>query len=303
MGIKLMHEHINIHSGSPIIAREFDYEHFTYPMHFHSEFEIIYVKEGSGTQYVADSVEKFHPHTLIMTGPDTRHYMDSDPSYKTGNEVLRVKGIIIQFEKNFISYAIQHYEDMSHIKKLFEESKQGIKFSLLPDNPIIRQIESLPETTGIARITSLITLLDLMGKWEAKRLLGSLQFSESYTAFTDYRMKKVISYVSANYKKEISLEEIASLIAMNKSAFCRYFKEKTGNTFMDYLLNLRIGNARQLLLTGSMDVNQISLECGFNSITHFNRIFKRFTGIEDKKRRKAKEGNRLIIKINVRFCL
>jgi len=278
MGNKLMHEQINHHAGCPIIARRYDYEYFTYPMHFHGEFEIIYVKEGCGKQYVSDSVEDFGPKTLILTGPNTRHYMDSDPMYKCGNKRLRVKGIIIQFEEHFMSQAIQTYEDLSHIKKLFDESKQGISFPYPSNEEIIEKMELLTGKKGISLITGLLELLDLMARNSQRRLLGTLPFSESYTFYTDYRMKKIIAYVSDNYKKEITLDDISSLIAMNKSAFCRYFKEKSGTSFMDYLLNIRIGHARQLLLTESMDVNQVSLESGFNSITHFNRIFKRFTG-------------------------
>ena len=71
--------------------------------------------------------------------------------------------------------------------------------------------------------------------------------------------------------------EIASLAAMNASSFCRYFKEQTGKTFTEYVMDMRIGYACKLLTLGEKSINQIGIECGFESITHFNRMFKRQT--------------------------
>lgn len=281
-----MQEYISIHAGNPIIARYYDYEYFKFPMHYHSQFEIIFVKEGFGKQYVADSVEDFRPNTIILTGPETQHYMESDLIFKKGDSPLKVKGVVIQFDKRFMAEEIDNYDDLSHIKKLLEESKRGISFPYPKNSEIIRQIELLPQMKGLERIINLLRLLDTMARFESRVLLGSIQFSNPDSAFKDYRIKKVMSYISTNFRRRITLEEVASLIAMNTAAFSRYFKEKTGHTFTDYLLNMRIGEARQLLLTASMDINQISLECGFNNITHFNRIFKRYTTLTPSEYRK-----------------
>ena len=69
------------------------------------------------------------------------------------------------------------------------------------------------------------------------------------------------------------------LTAMNPAAFCRYFKENTGKTFKEYVLDMRIGYACKLLNSSMMNISQISATCGFESPVHFNRIFKRVTGM------------------------
>lgn len=275
---KLMHEQLTIYAGAPIIARYYDYDKFTFPWHVHREFEIIYVKESTGERFVADNMETFSANDLTLVGHGVPHYMRSAPEYEYGNKDLRVKGVIIQFEEDFMSYAFNNYADLLHIKQMLDESERGIHFPYPESSDIIQCIEQMPETKGTMRIIKLLHLLDLMANFKHKRYLGSLHFHQSVSLTMDSRMEKILNYLIVHYKEDIDLNEISSLVAMNSSSFCRYFKEKSGKTFTEYILDLRIGQACKLLVESKMDVMQICLECGFNTITHFNRIFKRNTG-------------------------
>lgn len=286
MNNKLMHEQLSIHEKNPIIARFFNYDRFSFPWHFHSVFEIIYVTESTGQRFVADSMENFYPGDLILLGHNVPHYMRSAPEYETGNDKLRVKGVIIQFEKDFMAHAIQQYTDMMHIKSLLEKSERGIHFPVSGNNEITSYITRLPTLSGLEQIVHLLYLLDKMAVCTDKRILGSTHFSNSLSLFTNNRMEKVLSYITFHYTENISLENTASLVAMNTTAFCRYFKEKSGKTFMEYILELRVGYACQLLLSNSMDISQLSMECGFNTVSHFNRIFKRITNLTPSEYRK-----------------
>ena len=92
------------------------------------------------------------------------------------------------------------------------------------------------------------------------------------------RLDKIISFVNKNYTRKITLEEIASFSAMNKSAFCRYFKKETGKSFIQFLMEMRIGYACKLLLMNNTSVAEVGVECGFESISHFNQLFKKLKG-------------------------
>lgn len=286
MGHKIMHEQLTIFSGTPIIARHYDYDKFTFPWHVHNEFEIIYVEESTGERFVADNMETYKAHDLTLVGHGIPHYMKSAPEYEKGDPNLRVRGTIIQFEEDFMAHAINNYADLSHIKILLDESKRGFHFPYPESEEIIHCIQQLPESNGTMRIINLLHLLDLMAKLPAKRYLGSLQFCQSLSPAMDPRMKKILSFLMTHYKDDIDLYEVSSLVAMNTSSFCRYFKEKSGKTFTEYILGLRIGHACKLLVKNEMDINQICFECGFNTITHFNRIFKRNTGFTPTEYRK-----------------
>lgn len=274
----MMHEQLTINEQSPIIARYYDYDHFTFPWHFHSEYEIIYVKESTGERFVADHMEFFYPGDVILLGHNVPHFMRSSDEYYKEDKSLRVKGVIIQFENDYLSHAISNYTDLNHIKTLLNKSRQGIHFPHPENTSIIKAIEKLPTQKGIKQITGLLLLLDEMAKFKPIRLLGSSHFNKTVSDLMDKRLDKVFSYITLNYTKPILLTEIASIVSMNPAAFCRYFKENSGKSFIQYIQDLRIGYARRLLVGSSMDISQISLECGFNTTSHFNKIFKRVTG-------------------------
>lgn len=278
MGNAMMHEQLTINEQSPIIVRHYDYERFTYPWHFHSEYEIIYVKEGMGERFVADSMELFSPGDIILLGSNVPHYMRSAEKYYAGDASLRVKGVIIQFAHDYMLHAINRYADLTHIKRFLEKSKRGIYFPYPENMDIIKCIDNLPTYKGVERITNLLLLLDKMANFQPKHILGSPHFGDNLFAFSDDRIQKVLSYNMYHYMENIKLKDIASLVSMNTSAFCRYFKEKTGKSYIHYIQDLRVGYACKLLISTSYDISRISLECGFNTTCHFNKIFKRNTG-------------------------
>lgn len=274
-----MHEQLTINDEYPIIARYYDYDKFAYPWHFHAEYEIIYVKDGTGERFVADRIEPFIPGDVILLGQNVPHYMRSAEEYYKANSSLRVTGAVIQFANDYMAHAINKYADLSHIKTLLDRSRRGIHFPSPDNTEIVNCIEKLPQCKGVHRIANLLFLLDKMARLKSKRLLGSSHFDQNLSVLTDNRLEKVLSYITFHYTEPLSLSDIASIVSMNASAFSRYFKEKTGKSFIEYILELRIGYACKLLIGSSLDISQIYIECGFNSICHFNRMFKRKTGL------------------------
>ena len=92
-------------------------------------------------------------------------------------------------------------------------------------------------------------------------------------------VEKGLKFIHGRYKSQLTLEQAANEAGMSLSSFVRQFKKKTGMTFVDYVNNLRISLARSLLGNTSMSLLQISIACGFNSQSHFNRTFKKIDGL------------------------
>lgn len=124
----IINEKLPISESNPIKARHYDYDRFTYPWHFHSQYEIIYVKESHGLCFVGDCIEKFSAGDVILFGTNLPHYMRSNDIYGSENVTSRVQGTIIQFEQNFMQYSFDYYPQFLQIKMLLEESKRGIIF-------------------------------------------------------------------------------------------------------------------------------------------------------------------------------
>ena len=83
-------------------------------------------------------------------------------------------------------------------------------------------------------------------------------------------------FIDEHYQRKLEIAEVAALCHMTEAAFCRYFKTMTRLTFTDFLNHYRISQAKRLLLLDK-NVSEACYACGFDSLSYFNRIFKKIT--------------------------
>lgn len=273
-----MNEQLTFSKSSPVKARFYDYQHFTYPWHFHSEYEIIYIKQGSGTAFIGNNAQKFKNGDIFLTGSNLPHYLKSDDAYYAEKSPLRAKGTIIQFEKEFMHYSINYYPQFIKIKQLLEESEKGIYFRTGCSDRLIELLDKIPSENGMEQITDILLLLKEMSEISSKKTISSSDFINMHDYDTT-RINKILSFINSNYTRNIQLNEIASVAAMNPSAFCRFFKKETGRSLKNYVLEMKVGYACKLLLMDKMSISQISLECGFEAISYFNKTFRKHIGM------------------------
>lgn len=277
--MKVMHEYIDFPGGSSIKVKWRHMPHFTYPWHSHSEYELCYVIEGYGTRYVGDSIESFQAGDLVLIGSNLPHFWKSDEAFHEENPELCVKAIVIQFHSDFFINALNNYTEFYHIKKLLNLSSRGICYL----SPTVRKVDDMlrkmVEVNGFDRIILMLQIMNKLAKSDSFKVLGSKAFPLKTNEFTNDRLDKVINYLNFHYREKVSLEKISGLVGYHPSAFCRFFREKTGKSLSEYLNDMRIGYACKLLIEGTLTVSQVCFECGFNNLSNFNRTFKRLTGL------------------------
>lgn len=88
----------------------------------------------------------------------------------------------------------------------------------------------------------------------------------------------MIAYIQEHFQEEISLELVASSVGMSESAFSHFFKKRTNRSFIDFLNDIRIGNAAKMLYETSNTISEICYASGFNNVSNFNRLFKKKKG-------------------------
>lgn len=269
-----MHEQVLIPGGSPIRVKWNDYPHFTYPWHFHSELEIVYVIRSYGVRFVADSMEKFEEGDLVMVGSQVPHYWKNDEAFHQGNSDLKVNAVVIQFSADFLDRSISNYPELSHLKELFVRAESGICFTPSFSKNVGELVLSLVKSENFDRFISFLKLLDLMARTKQYRLLASPDFKQNPLNVTDQRLKKIVNYLNLNYTSKISLSQLSSRFGMNTSSFSRFFHEKTGKTLVLYINELRVNYACKLLQNNPGSVSSVCYECGFNNISNFNRFFR-----------------------------
>ena len=275
---KIMHEQIDFPGRSAVKVKLQEKPHFTYPWHFHSEYEILFVQQGFGTSFVADNIEDFSSGDLVLIGSNLPHFWKSDESFLNSEYSKKVKYIVIQFSSEFFKEAISEYPEFHLIKELLERAKRGVRFDKDFSKIAGKKIVKLSKTTGFKRTILLLGFLHFLAKSEKYRLLAGELYQAENHDFTSDRLTKVMHYLNAAYRKKIELENVAAVANMHPSAFCRYFKEKSGKSLSEFVNDMRIGYACRLIIEGKMSVSQICFESGFNNISNFNRHFKKNTG-------------------------
>ena len=88
------------------------------------------------------------------------------------------------------------------------------------------------------------------------------------------KIKLVFKYTFNHYYEKILLEQVASLLNMTKQSFCSYFKNRTNKTYIQFLMEVRIGYACRLLIEDEKNVAEICYDAGYNNISYFNHHFK-----------------------------
>ncbi len=275
--MKMMHEQVSFAPLSLLKVKWDDFPHFTYPWHFHSEFEIVYILKSSGKRFVADSVETYQEGDITLLGSNLPHFWKSDNPGESGLE-SRVNAIVVQFHKDFFREEIQFYPEFHAINELLKRSSKGIHFSHPANEKMGKMMKRLLKLDGLERILHFIKLMDYMARSEHYRILASKSNVLEEQKEVGQRLDKILHFITTNYQRKISEEEVANKAGMATAAFCRYFKEKTGKGFSHFVTEMRIGYACKLLIENNFSICQICFESGFNNISNFNRRFKRQTG-------------------------
>ncbi|WP_430974266.1 AraC family transcriptional regulator [Sunxiuqinia rutila] len=277
--MKIMHEQVSFRGTNSFNIKWDDFPHFTFPWHFHTEYELVYVIKSFGKRFVADHVEDFHDGDLVLLGPNLPHFWKNDEVFFQNDPHYHVNAIVIHFPATFFKDQLENYPEFLPIRDLLSRASRGISFQKQLANRLGPKLKKLLSTKGLKRTLLLLEILGKMAKTRQYKLLASESYRLNLDNWSTSRLDKIMHIINANYRQAIKLEQIASHIGMNTTAFCRYFKEKTGKSFIEFVNEMRIGYACKLLLEGTQSVSQICFESGFNNLSNFNRCFKKITSL------------------------
>lgn len=251
-----------LHNNKPI-------SQFTWAYHYHPEIELVCVTGGGGTRHVGYHKSTYKDGDLVLIGSNIPHSGFGLHSLDPHEEV------VVQFKKEVIFFPDEEKETKA-IERLLSLSKYGICFgSQVKERMIPRFIEML-SLKGLDRYLLLLTLLYELSLTEDYILLNKEVMPFSIIIKNGARLKRIFTYVEENYHREIKIAEIARLTNLTIPAFCNFFKKSTKMTFAEFLNRYRVNKAC-LYFAQSMSVSECCYHCGFNSLSYFNRVFKKFT--------------------------
>ncbi len=138
---------------------------------------------------------------------------------------------------------------------------------------IIAKMKKILQLHGMERLIALLDILHQLGASSEYRLISDPGII-GHNAGDAERLNKVFQYALQNYEREIRLEELASLVYMTRTSFCRFFQERTKKSFFSFLANIRLNQACKMLIETNKSVADITYSCGYNNLSNFNRQFK-----------------------------
>jgi len=275
--MKPFKEVINYPVDNSFLIKYDDFSHFTFPWHFHDEYEIVYIIKSFGKKFVGDSVVEFGPGDLSVFGSKLPHFYMNDQVFYQNDPKFIVNAIVVQFPPSYFPPTQLQRPEFGSVKKLLNRATAGLSFKSEPALKGGEILQEMLKTSGMDRHLLFVKLIHYLGNCESQPI-ATPDYTNSIDDLGEPRMAKIYRFTTKNYNRKISLEEVASVAGMNASAFCRYFRQKTGKTFAQFVNELRINYACKFLKYGIQTVANISDESGFNNLSNFNRQFKRFIG-------------------------
>lgn len=245
---------------------------FDFPLHYHEEFELNFIQNGKGAKrMIGDHMGTIDDLELVLVGPNLQHGWFT---HKCNSQ--QIKEVTIQFHRDLFDEKFLHRNQMGFIRTMFERSLRGIAFSKETTQRIMPRIYGLTQKHGFDSVLELMSILHDLSISRNMQTLSDSSFNNNGTiSYNSRRIESVMNYLNSNFDKNVSLAEAARIAAMSEVAFSRFFKMRTGKTFVDTLTEIRLGHASRLLIETTHSITEVAYKCGFNNISNFNRIFKK----------------------------
>lgn len=247
------------------------------PLHFHNDYEMVFMVKSTGKRIVGDSIENFTDGDLVIMGPNLPHVWYNEREYYEHPDDNEVEAFVIYFRPNLLDDIVVNVHSSTSIVEFLQDVKRGIKIDATACDYIAKLIIDVYELTGLKRTIKLLQIIDSLADTKSYTCLSSLGYNHTFNQRDVERIDKVYQYVMANFNQSISLNEAAAIASMTPSSFCKYFKARTLKTFTNFVNEVRIGYARKLLFNDALSISQICFESGFNNLANFNRNFKCYT--------------------------
>lgn len=245
---------------------------FTYPLHRHKEFELNFIERGKGVRrIVGDSVEEVGEYDLVLIGGEDLEHVWEQGECSSKD----IREITIQFSGEIFSGHLLAKNQFASIDKMLRKAQHGLVFPMSTIMKVYSTLDTLAdESERFVQFLKTLYVLYELSISDGVRVLASGSFSHYVRKGESNRVQKVKQYINNNYARPLRLEDLAALVGMSPVAFSRFFRQRTGRTLSEYIVDIRLGYAARMLVDTAKNISEICYECGFNNLSNFNRTFK-----------------------------
>ncbi|HBK89976.1 MAG: AraC family transcriptional regulator [Cyclobacteriaceae bacterium] len=250
--------------------------HFYDQLHQHPEIQVMLIQSGEGTLVAGDYVGRFQTGDVFVLGSGLPHVFRSDPSYYQPHTRRQSKSISLYFNEKYFGKTLWNTNELKSVRELAAASQQGIQYGKETAAHAAFLLAALPESTGMDRVVTFFRLLLLLCN-SADRKTLSLQTS-LLRLREEGRMNSIIEFTFQESHRRIYIDEVAQRANLSTEAFCRYFKLHTRKSYINFLHEVRVSQACQLLMHPDRTIQEVCFQSGFANVSNFNRIFLKVAG-------------------------
>lgn len=248
--------------------------------HFHPEIELVYVEADKGIRHIGDHISTYEGCDLALIGSYIPH-LNFDYGVKA-----TVETVVIQFPETYFEAGLVRIPELQKVVGLMERAKTGIAFTGETKRIAGVRLKKLQYMDRFHQFMELMSIFQFLAVSDEYEDLEVRPISSQTILKQQERMHRIHQFVEMNFQKPIDTQQIADEVNLTLPAFCRYFKKATKLTYTDFVNQYRVQYAKKLLIQDK-NVTETCFECGFESLSYFNRIFKKFAGVSPSAFRKG----------------
>lgn len=266
---------------------------FNYPLHRHRDFELNFVENAAGAQrIVGDNVETIGAYDLVLIGGENLEHVWKQGECRSPD----IREVTIQFSADLFSKDLLTRNQFASIKEMLQRAEYGLSFPLGTIMKVYATLSTIAqEKESFVQFINFLYLIYQLSLAPDARVLAGSSNAQPDRGQEENRIHLVRQYIDDHFTENPTLSELADLVYMTPSAFSRFFKQKTGSSLSNYLIEVKLAYAVRLLVDTSASVSEICYECGFNNQSNFNRIFKAKKGQTPRDFRASFKKNKTIV--------
>jgi AraC-like DNA-binding protein len=252
---------------------------FPFAWHFHREFELTLITQGTGTRFVGDCVEEYGPGDLTLIGPEVPH------TYQSAQDRTGQEAVVVQFRRDFLGPGFFDRPEFAGVAALLDRSARGLSFPR--DAVRMGELGTMPPPEQTLALLGALVRLSRCA--EARPLAGEHHIPSLNGTARD-RIDAIVRLLHEEYARPITLEAVGRAAHLAPASASRFFRRTTGATITGYLTMLRVDAACRLLRETDRRVSGIAADCGYPNLSTFNRRFRELKGMSPRDYRACRQA-------------
>lgn len=239
------------------------------PRHRHEQIELTWVLRGRGVRFVGDSAEPFQDGDLVLLGPQVPHLWAGEAA--AGEPPFQAR--VLQFPPALLASPL--WPELHAARPLVDRARRGLRVLGQAHGPVAAALAAMDTADALQRLSLFMLVLRALIQHarSLKPLSAAVVRDRSTDAAGPARIDRVIGWIHAHLAEPLYAADAARVAHISPAAFSRFFRRETGKTWSTYLNDVRCSEAAVRLRQSGRPVAEIAHDCGYPTLSHFNRAF------------------------------